>query len=235
MNPTLRSRRSSEPPGKNHGPVRLPGSGVPGQQASWPCDRTLPRSSLPLLLICRRSPSLRRRPPRMRTKIIKSRNRAFDRLVTANPDKTWPTKGRPAGGITAPPICGPKTSTMEELADAPAQVSLGMYLSIGCVSVCSRCAMKKTSSGCWGFHCFGVYFLKSSRNDAVCPGPPSTASDHRTFGSRPGAAGRRGKGRGGTQRGNAAPVLSIGQSLKEMPGFRPVVSSVFSLNNNSGG
>jgi hypothetical protein len=103
----------------------------------------------------------------------KSRIRAFDRLVTAIPDRTWPTKGRPARGITAPPICGPKTSTMEELADAPAQVSLGMYLSIGCVSVCSRCAMKKTSSGCWGFHCFGVYFLKSSRNDAVCPGPPS--------------------------------------------------------------
>jgi hypothetical protein len=173
MNPILRSRRSSEPPGKNHGPVRLPGSGVPGQQASWPCDWTLPRSSLPLLLICRRSPSLRRRPPRMRTKIKKFRNRAFDRLVTANPDKTWPTKGRLARGITAPPICGPKTSTMEELADAPAQVSLGMYLSIGCVSVCSRCAMKKTSSGCWGFHCFGVYFLKGSRNDAVCPGPPS--------------------------------------------------------------
>ena len=109
----------------------------------------------------------------MRTKIKIFLNRAFDRLVTAIPDRTWPTKGRPAKGITAPPICGPKTSTMEELADAPAQVSLGMYLSIGCVSVCSRCAMKKTSSGCWGFHCFGVYFLKGSRNDAVCPGPPS--------------------------------------------------------------
>ncbi len=155
--------------------------------------------------------------------------------MTAIPDRTWPTKGRPARGITAPPICGPKTSKMEELADAPAKVSLDIYLSIGCVSVCSRWAMKKTSSRCWSFHCFGVYFLKSSRNDAVCPGPPSTASDHRTYGSRPGAAGHCGKSLGGTQRGNTAPVLSIGRSLKEMPRFRPVGASVSSLNNNLGG
>ena len=171
----------------------------------------------------------------MRTKIKKFRNRAFDRLVTANPDKAWPTKGRLARGITAPPICGPKTSTMEELADDPAQVSLGIYLPISCVPVCSRWTMKKTPSKFWVFHCFGVYFLKSNRNDAVCPGPPSTASDHRTYRSRPGAAGRRGKILDGTQRGNAASVLSIGRSLKEMPGFRPVGSSVSSLNNNSGG
>jgi hypothetical protein len=239
MNPILRSRRSSEPPGKDLGPVRLPGSSVPGQQASWPCDRTLPRASQALHLICQRFPGLRRRltqrPTWMPSENKKSRIRAFDRLVTAIPDRTWPTKGRPARGITAPLLSGPKISKMEELGDAPAQVSLGIYLPISCVSVCSRWAMKKTPSKFWVFHCFGVYFLKSSRNDAVCPGPPSTASDHRTYRSRPGAAGRRGKILDGTQRRNAASVLSIGRSLKEMPGFRPVGSSVSSLNNNSGG
>ena len=177
MNPILRSRRSSEPPGKDLGPVRLLGSSVPGQQASWPCDRTLPRASQALQLICQRLPGLRRRltqrPTWMPSENKKSRIRAFDRLVTAIPDRTWPTEGRPARGITAPPICGPKTSTMEELADDPAQVSLSIYLPISCVPVCSRWTMKKTPSRFWVFHCFGVNFLKSSRNDAVFPGPPS--------------------------------------------------------------
>jgi hypothetical protein len=134
MSPILRSRRSSEPPGKNLGPIRLLGSSVLGQQASWPCDRTLPRASQALRLICRRFPSLRRRltqrPTWMPSENKKSRIRAFDRLVTAIPDRTWPTKGRPARGITAPPISGPKTSKMEELADDPAQISLGIYLPI---------------------------------------------------------------------------------------------------------
>jgi hypothetical protein len=236
MKSILRSRRSFDPLGKDLGPVRLLGSSVPEQQASWRCDRTLPRDPQALQLICQHFPRLRRRLTRMRTKNKKSRNRASDRLVTAIPDRTWPTKGRPAREITAPSISGPKTSTMEELADDPAQVSLSIYLPISCVPVCSRWTMKKTSSGCWGFHCFGVNFLKSSRSDAVCPGLPSTASDHHTYRSRPGAAGRRGKILDGTQRGNAASVLSIGRFLDlELPRFRPVGASVSSLNNNLGG
>ena len=61
---------------------------------------------------------------------------------------------------------------------------------------------------------------------------PRTIAPSEVVRERPDAAAR---SVDGTQRRNAASVLSIGRSLKEMPGFRPVGSSVSSLNNNSGG